>query len=78
MEQAITCAATKKNLWSLMRRGNVSFGDTSKVQIQGKCVILIFVKNGNHKLVTNVYYVPKLKSNILSLGNLLRTDMKFS
>ncbi|KHN05994.1 Retrovirus-related Pol polyprotein from transposon TNT 1-94, partial [Glycine soja] len=52
-------------------KGNVSFGDSSKVQIQGKCTILISLKDGAHKLITDVYYVPKLKINILSLGQLV-------
>ncbi|XP_016675110.1 uncharacterized protein [Gossypium hirsutum] len=52
-------------------RGNVLFGDSLKVQIQGKCTILISLKDGGHSLITNVYYVPKLKSNILSLEQLL-------
>ena len=49
-------------------KGNMSFGDTSKVQIQGKGIISISLISSSHNLVTNVYYVPKLKSNILSLG----------
>ncbi|KAL4369109.1 hypothetical protein GQ457_05G014540 [Hibiscus cannabinus] len=52
-------------------KGNVSFGDSSKVQIQGKGTILISLKDDSHSLITDVYYVPKLKSNILSLGQLL-------
>ena len=52
-------------------KGNVSFGDSSKVQIQGKGTILFSLKDGAHKLITDVYYVPKLKSNILSLGQLV-------
>ncbi|KAL4301681.1 hypothetical protein GQ457_10G015230 [Hibiscus cannabinus] len=52
-------------------KGNVSFGDSSEVQIQGKGTILISLKDDSHGLITDVYYVPKLKSNILSLGQLL-------
>ena len=52
-------------------QGNVSFGDSSKIQICGKGTILISSKNGNHRLIYDVYYFPKLKSNILSLGQLL-------
>ena len=33
--------------------------------------ILISSRNGSHRLIHDVYYVPKLKSNILSLGQLL-------
>ncbi|XP_027348127.1 uncharacterized protein LOC113859596 [Abrus precatorius] len=52
-------------------KGNVSFGISSKVQIQGKGTILISLKDDTHKLIMDVYYVPKLKSNILSLGQLV-------
>ena len=49
--------------------GNVSFGDSSKVQIEGKGTILISSNDGSHKLISDVYYVPKLRSNILSCPN---------
>ena len=52
-------------------QGNVSFGDSSKIQICGKGTILISSRNGSHRLIHDVYYVPKLKSNILSLGQIL-------
>ncbi|XP_070032779.1 uncharacterized protein [Nicotiana tomentosiformis] len=57
-----------------MVRGNVSFGDTSKIQIEGISTILISYKNDDRKLIQDVYYVPKLKSNILSLGQLLEKE----
>ena len=50
---------------------NVYFGDSSKIQICGKGTILISSRNRSHRLIHDVYYVPKLKSNILSLGQLL-------
>ncbi|XP_044475004.1 uncharacterized protein LOC123202923 [Mangifera indica] len=50
---------------------NVSFRDSSRIQICEKCTILIFSRNGHHMLITDVYYVPKLKTNILSLGQLI-------
>ena len=51
--------------------GNVSLGNSSKVRIEGKGTILISSKDGSHKMINDVYYVPKLKSNILNLGQLL-------
>lgn len=50
---------------------NVSFGDSSKMQIQGKGTILISVKDGTHKLTRDVYYIPRLRSDILSLQQLV-------
>ncbi|RZB46593.1 Heparanase-like protein 2 [Glycine soja] len=48
---------------------DVSFGDDSKIPVKGK--ILIRLKNGSHQFISNVYYVPNMKNNILSLGQLL-------
>lgn len=57
-------------------RGDILFGDSSKIQIKGKGSILICLRNGGHKLILDVYYVPKLKSNILSLGQFLEKGYK--
>ena len=51
--------------------GNVLFEDSLKVLIEEKGTILISSKDGNHKLIKDVYYVSKLKRNILSVGQLL-------
>ena len=51
---------------------NVSFGDNSKILVKGKCKILIYLKDGRHEFISNVYYVPNMKNNILSLGQLLK------
>ncbi|XP_058181305.1 uncharacterized protein LOC131299741 [Rhododendron vialii] len=52
-------------------QGHVTFGDHSKVSVKGKGKILIKLKNGNHDFISDVYYVPYMKNNILSLGQLL-------
>ena len=54
-----------------MVKGNVSFGDESKIPVEGKGKILIRLKNGGHQFISNVYFVPNMKNNILSLGQLL-------
>ena len=51
--------------------GNVAFGDESKVAVKSRGNILIRLKNGEHQFISNVYYVSNMKSNILSLGQLL-------
>ncbi|XP_070045049.1 uncharacterized protein [Nicotiana tomentosiformis] len=43
-----------------MVRGNVSFRDTSQIQIERIGMILISCKDGSQKLIQDVYYVPKL------------------
>ena len=51
-------------------RGNIAFGDESKVAVKGRGNILIRLKNEEHQFISNVFYVPNIKSNILSLGQL--------
>ena len=73
MEQVITCVVIRRNVVELEEKvkGNVSFGDSSKGKIQVKGTILISLKEGAHKMIKDVYYIPKLKSNILSLKQLV-------
>jgi len=56
--------------------GNFTFADHSKVTIKGKCMILIKLKDGSHRFIGDVYYIPTVKSNILSLGQLLEKGYK--
>lgn len=49
-------------------KGTVRLGDNSCVQIEGKGSILIETKNGEHRLLTDILYIPYLKSNVLSIG----------
>jgi len=51
--------------------GDVTFADHLKVVIKGKGTILIKLKNKSHQFLSDIYYTPKVKSNILSLGQLL-------
>lgn len=50
--------------------GTVKFGDGSLVQIEGRGTVIFACKNGEHRAMTDVYYIPRLKSNIVSLGQL--------
>jgi len=52
-------------------QGLVTFGDTSKVLVKGKGNIPIKLKNCDHSYIANVYYVPAIKHNMLSVGQLL-------
>lgn len=50
--------------------GQVRFGDGSTVQIKGKGVILFECKNREQWLLIEVYYIPSLCNNIMSLGQM--------
>jgi len=51
-------------------RGTVRFGDGSLVEIEGIRSVMLQTKKDGHKVLTEVYFIPKLKSNIMSLGQL--------
>jgi hypothetical protein len=50
--------------------GSVKFGDGSRVEICGRGTILFRCLNGEHRALTDVYYIPRLCSSIISLGQL--------
>ncbi|GKA34614.1 zinc finger, CCHC-type containing protein [Tanacetum coccineum] len=50
--------------------GRVWFGDGSAVEIKGKGTLLFQCKNGDQLMVSDVYFIPALTSNILSLVQL--------
>ncbi|KAJ0522523.1 putative RNA-directed DNA polymerase [Helianthus annuus] len=50
--------------------GQVTFGDGSEIEIKGKGNVTVVSKNGEKKTFCNVFYMPKLKTNLLSLGQL--------
>nr|GEZ82661.1 zinc finger, CCHC-type [Tanacetum cinerariifolium] len=52
--------------------GRIRFGNGSYVQIKGRGSILLGCRDQEQKIVSDVYYIPNLKSNILSLGQLTK------
>lgn len=56
--------------------GSVRFGDGFEVTISGRGSILIEGRTGEHKVLTDVYYIPKLTNNIISLGQLKERGCK--
>ncbi|XP_073351834.1 uncharacterized protein [Aegilops tauschii subsp. strangulata] len=50
--------------------GTVRFGDGKTVPILGRGTVVFEAKSGEHKILTDVYYIPMLKTNIISLGQL--------
>jgi hypothetical protein len=54
----------------------VRFGDGSVTNIEGRGTILIKCKTGGHKALTGVYYIPCLRANIVSLGQMEEVGYK--
>jgi hypothetical protein len=51
----------------------VKFGDGSITNIEDRGTIILTCKNGEHRALTGVYYIPRLKASILSIGQLDET-----
>jgi transposase InsO family protein len=51
-------------------RGTVRFGDGSVVAIEGRGSILFEARTGEHQRLDDVYFIPRLTANIVSLGQL--------
>ena len=50
--------------------GTVKFGDSSRVAIRGHGTIIFRCQNGEHRTLTDVYYIPQLRSSIISIDQL--------
>uniref|UniRef100_A0ACD5TXY1 Uncharacterized protein n=1 Tax=Avena sativa TaxID=4498 RepID=A0ACD5TXY1_AVESA len=50
--------------------GTIKFGDGSVVEICGKGSVMFMYKNKGHRVLTEVYLIPRLRSNIISIGQL--------
>jgi hypothetical protein len=50
--------------------GTVRFGDGSVARIEGAGVVLPACKNGEHRALHHVYFLPRLTANIISVGQL--------
>lgn len=51
-------------------RGVVKFGDSSEVPIEGAGTVVLQGKGGEHTHIAGVYFIPRLTTNIVSLGQL--------
>lgn len=56
--------------------GQVHFGDGSTVEIKGKGSVDFTYKNGEEHLLDEVYYIPMLCNNVISLGQLSESGNK--
>lgn len=49
-----------------------TLGTDSKIYVMGKGEVKIFTKKGEKKTIIDVYYVPEMKCNLLSIGQLVQ------
>jgi hypothetical protein len=50
--------------------GKVRFADGSVVDIRGRDTVVFAIDGGDHRAFTEVFYIPALKSSVVSLGQL--------
>jgi hypothetical protein len=50
--------------------GKVHFADGSVVDIQGRGTVVFAVEGGDHRAFTEVFFIPALRSSVVSLGQL--------
>jgi hypothetical protein len=55
---------------------DITLGNDSLVKFQGKGTVPIFTKQNVKKYINNVYNVPVLKHNLLSVGQLIEHGYK--
>lgn len=51
-------------------QGTIRFGDGSEVAIEGSGAVVFQAKNGERTQLAGVYYIPRLTTSIVSLGQL--------
>lgn len=56
--------------------GKVKFGDGSTLKFKGKGSVTFQYKNEEEQMLTEVYYIPSLCNNIISLGQLSKAGNK--
>ena len=54
--------------------GMVKFSDGSIIEIEWRGTILFVSKGVEHLKLTGVYFIPRLKANLVSLGQLDEAD----
>ena len=56
--------------------GHVKFGDGSTVEIKGRGSIILKCKDGQEHVPNEVYFVPSLRNNIISIGQMSEDGYK--
>ena len=66
----MTGQRSKFNVLDESITGRVKFGDGSTVEIKGKGSISMRCKDGQNRTLNEVYFIPNLHNNIISIGQL--------
>lgn len=51
-------------------KGSIKFSDNSVVGISGHGTVMFAIREGEHRVLTDVYFIPRLKTSMISLGQL--------
>ena len=57
-------------------QSEVNLGNDCKVKVNGNSVIDVYAKDGKRRTIHNIYYVPGLMCNLLSVGKLLEKEYR--
>ena len=60
--------------FDMKKRSKVKFRDNRVIEAEGTGDVFIQRKDGGQALITKVLYVPTMKNNLLSIGQLWRKD----
>ncbi|XP_076901411.1 uncharacterized protein LOC143555801 [Bidens hawaiensis] len=53
-------------------KSTVKLGDKKPLKVEGKGTVIMFIEGDDFKVLENVYYVPSLEYNLLSVGQFMR------
>jgi hypothetical protein len=57
-------------------QGMVKFGDNSFVEIHGVGTVILSSRNKEHRALAGVFFIPKLRNSIISIGQLDETGLR--
>lgn len=49
----------------------ITLRDRSCIKVEGKCIVHVITTQNKQKYMSNVYYVPHMKHNIIIVGQLM-------
>lgn len=55
------------------QRKHIRLGDNKQIQVEGKGTVVVETDHGQVRLLHNVFFIPSLAHNLLSVGQLMNT-----